>query len=295
MYSIETKNLSKVYSGKVVVDSLNLSVRKGTIFGFLGKNGAGKSTFINMITGIIKPTSGEFKINHTLNKIGVLPDYSTFYDNFNATQHLKFFSEVMGINFKKEEAEKLLIKVGLGDDLKKRVKNYSFGMKKKLGIAQALLNNPEVIFLDEPTSGVDPNSILNIHNIIKEIAKNGTTVFLTSHNLDEIEKLCDEIAIMENGKIKISGLLSSIKKNFNKEVEVKIKITEIDNFLQEKIRNLLKGIAKSISISTSEVTLKLDSEEEIPIVNEILVKNNVHLYSINTYKPSLEEIFMNLN
>ncbi|MGD6976538.1 ATP-binding cassette domain-containing protein [Bacillus altitudinis] len=302
MYALKTTNLTKRYGNKIVVDKMNLSIDKGTIFGFLGKNGAGKSTFINMITGIIEPTEGLYEVlgykknqqKSIWGKIGVLPDYSTFYENMTALDHLKYFSQILKLDLKQEDLIELLDKVELKDAAKLKTKNFSFGMKKKLGIAQALLNKPDLIFLDEPTSGVDANSVLNIHSIIKEIATNGTTVFLTSHNLDEVEKLCDEVAIMNKGVIQIKGSMKELRTAYKKNMTVYIKHSVASIAQIESLTVDLKSISLKSEISELSSQITIEDESSIPLINKLFISKNIDVFRIEVDEPSLEEIFLNI-
>ncbi|APP14825.1 ABC transporter ATP-binding protein [Bacillus altitudinis MN12] len=302
MYALKTTNLTKRYGNKIVVDKMNLSIDKGTIFGFLGKNGAGKSTFINMITGIIEPTEGLYEVlgykknqqKSIWGKIGVLPDYSTFYENMTALDHLKYFSQILKLDLKQEDLIELLDKVELKDAAKLKTKNFSFGMKKKLGIAQALLNKPDLIFLDEPTSGVDANSVLNIHSIIKEIATNGTTVFLTSHNLDEVEKLCDEVAIMNKGVIQIKGSMKELRTAYKKNMTVYIKHSVASIAQIESLKVDLKSLSIKNEISELSSQITIEDESSIPLINKLFISKNIDVFRIEVDEPSLEEIFLNI-
>ncbi|MDH8711884.1 ABC transporter ATP-binding protein [Bacillus altitudinis] len=302
MYALKTTNLTKRYGNKIVVDKMNLSIDKGTIFGFLGKNGAGKSTFINMITGIIEPTEGLYEVlgykknqqKSIWGKIGVLPDYSTFYENMTALDHLKYFSQILKLDLKQEDLIELLDKVELKDAAKLKTKNFSFGMKKKLGIAQALLNKPDLIFLDEPTSGVDANSVLNIHSIIKEIATNGTTVFLTSHNLDEVEKLCDEVAIMNKGVIQIKGSMKELRTAYKKNMTVYIKHSVASIAQIESLTVDLKSLSIKNEISELSSQITIEDESSIPLINKLFISKNIDVFRIEVDEPSLEEIFLNI-
>ncbi|WP_338527826.1 ABC transporter ATP-binding protein [Bacillus sp. MAG717A] len=302
MYALKTTNLTKRYGNKIVVDKMNLTIDKGTIFGFLGKNGAGKSTFINMVTGIIEPTEGFFEVlgykkdqqKAIWGKIGVLPDYSTFYENMTALDHLKYFSKILKLDLKEKDLIDLLDKVELKDAAKLKAKNFSFGMKKKLGIAQALLNKPDLIFLDEPTSGVDANSVLNIHSIIKEIAKKGTTVFLTSHNLDEVEKLCDEVAIMNKGVIQIKGSMDELRKAYKKNLTVYMKHSAASKTQIESLTLDLKDFAKKSEINELSSQIIIEDESSIPIINKLFISKSVDVFRIEVDEPSLEEIFLNI-
>jgi len=302
VYALKTTNLTKRYGNKIVVDKMNLSIDKGTIFGFLGKNGAGKSTFINMITGIIEPTEGLYEVlgykknqqKSIWGKIGVLPDYSTFYENMTALDHLKYFSQILKLDLKQEDLIELLDKVELKDAAKLKTKNFSFGMKKKLGIAQALLNKPDLIFLDEPTSGVDANSVLNIHSIIKEIATNGTTVFLTSHNLDEVEKLCDEVAIMNKGVIQIKGSMKELRTAYKKNMTVYIKHSVASIAQIESLKVDLKSLSIKNEISELSSQITIEDESSIPLINKLFISKNIDVFRIEVDEPSLEEIFLNI-
>ncbi|RKQ30248.1 ABC transporter ATP-binding protein [Oceanobacillus halophilus] len=302
MQAITTHNLTKKYGKKTVVNHINLSVKKGIIFGFLGRNGAGKSTFINMMTGLAKPTSGSFEIlghqesarKDIQRKMGVLPDYSSFYENDTALDHLTYFSKILQLSLSKEELRQTLIKVGLEDAANVKIKNFSFGMKKKLGIAQAIMNQPEILFLDEPTSGVDANSVLTIHALIKEIASTGTTIFLTSHNLDEVEKLCDEVAIMNKGVIQTKGNMDQLRAQYQQNIAIYIKHSILSENQQIDLKKELSFLAESSNITSTYSELFVKDEKVIPEINRILVNNLIDVYRIEVDQPSLEEIFLHL-
>ncbi|MCM3741634.1 ABC transporter ATP-binding protein [Oceanobacillus luteolus] len=302
MKALSTKDLTKKYGNKTVVNHLNLEIEKGSIFGFLGKNGAGKSTFINMITGLTLPTSGSFEIlgeqgdslHRVRHRIGVLPDYSTFYENFTALEHLKYYSRILRLSLTTNELKEILKQVELEDAINVKTKNYSFGMKKKLGLAQAIINKPELLFLDEPTSGVDANSILNIHTLIKDISAQGTTVFLTSHNLDEVEKLCDDIAIMNKGTIQTKGSMHQLRREYQDNISVYIKHDSISESKQIKLRTELSSLVKNMKVASDHLELFVEDESVIPKINNYLVSEQINIYRLEVEEPSLEEIFLNL-
>lgn len=293
MNAIETKGLEKTYGNKTVVNKVDLNVNEGVIFGFLGKNGAGKSTFINMITGLCTPTNGTYKLSATQNKIGVLPDYSSLYDDLTALDHLLYFNKLLNGNKSKRELIQLLKRVGLTDSINLKAKKFSFGMKKKLAFAQTLINDPEIVFLDEPTSGVDANSILTIHNIILDLSKKGTTVFFTSHNLDEVEKLSDTIAIMDKGNIIIQGDIDYLKESYKSDFKVKFNIINTDNLKVEYLEKELEPFIADIQWESDGLQATLSDKEDISKINEILVSNKFKVYEIMIDEPSLEEIFIN--
>ncbi|MGZ9796771.1 ABC transporter ATP-binding protein, partial [Staphylococcus pseudintermedius] len=276
MEAITSSKLTKKYGSKKVVDEVSLSITKGTIFGFLGKNGAGKSTFINMITGLCKPTSGEYKLNceNIYKKVGVLPDYSSMYGDLTGKEHIKYFSNILNVKMSNNEIDDLFDSVGLKEGKNLKIKKYSFGMKKKLGIAQSLINKPEILFLDEPTSGVDANSILTIHKLIREVSKNGTTIFITSHNLDEIEKLCDEVAIMSGGQILTQGSLEQLRKIYEENLHLTIEHSDISlntkNNIERELYDAVSDI-KNLVIGEKKSTIEMNFKKHIPIVVKILV------------------------
>lgn len=296
MNSIETFNLSKKFSNKLILNDLNIQVKEQEIFGFLGKNGAGKSTFINILTGNVRKTSGSFNLLNYSDKniekakkeIGVMPDVSNLYSDMTSIQFLKYMANIKNIPFNKKDSYQLLELVGLQVSKTMKIKNFSFGMKKKISLAQALIGEPKLLFLDEPTSGVDPESILNIQNLILQLNKEGSTIFLTSHNLNEIEKICTSIAILKDGNIRISGSLDEIKNSYDKNLAVTIKanipieICRLDKFISSRLINNTQNM----------FIFKVNNEEEIGIIIEHIVKNNGKIFSVIQNKTSLEQIFM---
>lgn len=302
MYALETNMLTKIYNSQTVVNNVSLKVKKGSVFGFLGKNGAGKSTFINMVTGIITPSSGDLSIlgndsiNYIKNRIGVLPDYSTFYEDLNGIEHLRFFSKLLNANNSKTDLMKLLELVELQDAAYVKVKKYSFGMKKKLGIAQTLVNNPDLVFLDEPTSGVDANAVLSIHSLIRNLADKGKTIFLTSHNLDEVEKLCDEIVIMNKGVIEVQGSLQQLRKQFQTNIKVIIKHSDISIKEQANLSLVLNSLSDDVEqTSKTTTTIIVKNESIIPKLNKAFLNYKIDIYRIEVEELSLEKIFIDMN
>lgn len=296
MNAIEARGITKVYGAKTVIHHVNLEVKSNEIYGFLGRNGAGKSTFINIITGIVHPTTGTFQLLNEPNlenvkhRIGVLPDYSSFYDSMTAVDHLKYYSSIIGYKMSKERCEQVLKKVGLSEHANKKVGKFSFGMKKKLGIAQAIVHDPELIFLDEPTSGIDVESSLEIHKLIKDLHNEGKTIFMTSHNLHEVEKICTRIAIMKDGRIFSEGTLEELKSKHMSALHVQIKHSSVSD--PSWMESMLHEISKEIKTSERITSLVVDSEEKIPRIVRALTEQNIDIYRIHVHEPSLEEIFL---
>lgn len=212
---IEIKGLSKTYDGiNNVVDNLSLTIPTGSIFGFLGPNGAGKTTTIKMLVGINKPDSGNILINgrspflpSTRETIGFMPEEPHFYDQLTGLEFLEFANHLFANNRQKSrnELEELLIKTGIYEARNTKIQNYSKGMRQRLGFSQALVNNPEYIFLDEPLEGLDPIGRREIKVMMENIRKEGKTIFFNSHILADVELLCDQIGIINKGKLIYSG------------------------------------------------------------------------------------------
>lgn len=205
---IKIKNISKSYGKAKIVDDLNLEIKEGSIFGFLGPNGAGKTTTMKMIVDLARPTGGSITvddkaINHNKERIGYMPEDPYFYDHLSATEFLQFMKDL----FKNpsENTEQLLKLVGLEKAAKKKIQNFSKGMKQRLGLAQALVNDPEYIFLDEPLDGLDPIGRREFKEIFLNLKKKGKTIFFNSHVLSDVEEICDQIGIIDHGKLIYSG------------------------------------------------------------------------------------------
>ncbi len=302
MEALQTNQLTKTYGKKTVVDSVDLHIPQGSIFGFLGKNGAGKSTLINMVTGLIKPSSGSFEVlgqsgdrlESLQKEIGVLPDYSTFYEDLTAFSHLNYFQKLLKQSLSRQDILRVLTRVGLEDAVHVKVKKFSFGMKKKLGIAQSIIHQPKLLFLDEPTSGVDANAVLNIHSLIKEIAAQGTTIFLTSHNLNEVEKLCDEISIMNKGSIQTQGTMKQLREQYQQAVIVHIHHRSLSEKEQTQLKNSLTELAADTQIAENISEITVQANELIPQVNKKFVQQDIGVFRLEVEEPSLEEIFLNL-
>ncbi|MEJ2733188.1 MAG: ABC transporter ATP-binding protein [Anaerolineae bacterium] len=208
MNAIQVRNLTRDYTGLRAVDSISFSVEAGEIFGFLGPNGAGKTTTIKMLTGQLRPTSGSARVagcdvveerQQLKPKIGVVFEYQNIYERLSARDNLTFAARLYGV--KRERVDQILAQVGLADRARDKVKNYSNGMKQRLLVARALLHEPEILFLDEPTRGLDPNVARDIRAFVANLARQGVTVFLTTHYMEEADQLSDRVAILDQGRI----------------------------------------------------------------------------------------------
>lgn len=300
MKALVVNQLSKEYKTKKAVHDISFSLETGEVFALLGRNGAGKSTTINMLTGILTPTSGTIEILNTpyrhMNKIkqriGVLPDNSNYYNEMTAIQHMKFFAQVKGVSARKDSLVDLLESVGLGEDLGRKVGQFSLGMRKKLGIAQALIGSPELIFLDEPTSTLDVESALQIRQLISTLASQGITIFMTSHNLEEIERICDRVAILNHGKIEKMGTLEQLREAHTRSINITIKYQASDQSQESLWLDRLQQMAGAVQCKTPYVEIELDEEEVIPEIVQAAVECKIRIYSIERERVSLENIFL---
>ena len=222
---IEVRNVHKRLGGRDIVDGLSLTIQKGSIFGFLGPNGAGKTTTIKMLVGLNRPTSGEILIDGafptqpgTREKIGFMPEAPYFYDQLTGLEFLTFCADLFhGSQRTRNECMDILKLVGLYEAAGKKIVNYSKGMKQRLGFAQAIVNDPEYVFLDEPLDGLDPIGRRELKKIIRELKGRGTTVFFNSHILFDTEELCDEIGILHHGSLLYSGPVHEFTKGVSLE------------------------------------------------------------------------------
>ncbi|MCD1294990.1 ABC transporter ATP-binding protein [Methanocella sp. CWC-04] len=293
---IRTEELTKVYDGVKAVDSLNLTVEKGEVFGFLGPNGAGKTTAIGMMVGLLEPTGGKCFVNGidvTKNPLevkkitGYLPDGVGFYPNLTAVQNLKYFSRFYGM--KDSEAETrikgLLEYVGLGN-VDKPVGSYSRGMKQRLGLAQALLNDPDVLFLDEPTNGLDPQGVIQFRKIIKEQAEKGKTVFFSSHILDEVQHVCSTIGIISKGVLVARGTTDEVRKKMSKDETVTIIVKvkgDMPRMSDPRIINAVYNNGSAVIQASDDIR---------DAISEELFSKNMRVRELRLEEKSLEEIFL---
>lgn len=296
MNAIEICGLTKKFNSTSVIKDINLCITDGDFFGLLGKNGAGKSTLINILTGTFKKTAGSFKIldiwdskiDSIKKSIGVMPDVSTLYNDMTGYGFLNYMSNLKNIKLSKTDLKNLFEKVCLEAPSHMKIKDYSFGMKKKISIAQAVIGEPKLIFLDEPTSGVDPESILHLQKLFKSLNRNGSTIFITSHNLNEIEKLCTHIAILKNGKLQINGNIEDIINSFTKNYKVIVNCYIPENFnMSESFKNF-----HLLSAEKNNLVFEVDNIKSVSEIVNCLVNYNIKIYSVNPEKATLEDVFL---
>jgi ABC-2 type transport system ATP-binding protein len=302
VYAIETKSLSKIYStafGKKKVNALSevsLKISHGTIFGLLGPNGAGKTTFVKLLLGITYPTLGSGILlnepisNYTVKKkIGYLPENHRYPGYLKGIEVLRFFGKLSGMSGKDLEIkiDELLELVKLSEWGKSKVKTYSKGMMQRLGLAQSLLNDPDLVFLDEPTDGVDPIGRKEIRDILLELKSRSKTILLNSHLLSEVEMITDRVGILNKGKLLREG---SVKELTERKAEYKISLSESEidtNKFSDNNISIMKNSDGSLSV-------KLDDVESLNMLIDNLRKNGFLIREIEHNKSTLEEMFISL-
>lgn len=295
---IEVKGLTKRYKNLTAVNNLDLNVYKGDVFGFLGPNGAGKSTTIRMLLTLIKPTAGEIKIfgkplnsnrSEILRKIGAIVEKPDFYLYLSAYKNLELLGKLYKADTSEKHIMELLETVGLANRRDSKVKTFSHGMKQRLGLAQALLHDPELIILDEPTTGLDPQGMKEIRELIIMLSKEkGKTVFLSSHILREVELITNRMIIINKGTTQIEGKVSDL---LNAEsLMVTFEVTNPEH--ASRVVTGLEWGNKLSSVKDNSLVFEI-SHEEIPVLNRFFVENNVNVSAISP-RQSLEEYFLKI-
>ena len=304
---IEIANLSKDYEKGFLkkikiraLDDLSLKIERGQIFGFLGGNGAGKTTTIKILMNLIFPTSGTAKILGSdisdfrmHSRIGYCPENPYFYDYLKATELMNYFGKLFGLDSEKAQkrGEELLIKVGLDKKhWNKQLRKFSKGMLQRVGLAQALINDPEIVFLDEPMSGLDPIGRREIRELIAGLPARGTTVFLTTHILSDIEALCENVAILQSGNLIAEGNLNDLlsKSGETQTFEIMVKGVSAGDLRS----SIVKINGANIHSKANGATIQVLEENDIETVLQIIRKSSGNLVSIQPVKQSLEELFI---
>jgi ABC-2 type transport system ATP-binding protein len=293
---LQTEALTKSYSRRTVVDSLSLSVERGDIFGFLGQNGAGKSTVIRMALGLVRPTRGRVLLfghdmaKHSLRalgRVGAIVEAPAFYENFSGYRNLRMFAAMSG-GAERKRIEETLDLVGLLSRAADPVRTYSHGMRQRLGIAQALLPHPEFIILDEPTDGLDPQGIQEIRLLLPRLRDElGLTIMLSSHLLFEVERICNRVAIIDEGRLLCQGAIEDLVGN-----ERVIKITAEP--LEEACLLLNREPLLTVSRNGSDSLYVRIKNDDIARVNALLVANDIRVLELAPQRATLEEVFLTL-
>ncbi|MGZ7068644.1 MAG: ABC transporter ATP-binding protein [Methanobacterium sp.] len=298
---IDTENLTKKFGNLTAVEDLTLHVKEGEVFGFLGPNGAGKTTTMRMLSSLISKTSGEAMIagydvsdeadSLKIRKIiGLLPENVGLYNELTAYKNLDFYGKLYecSLNQRKESIEYFLKMLGIWDKRDEMVRTFSKGTKQKLAITRALIHNPEILFLDEPTANLDPESAKTVRDFILELKKEKKTIFLNTHNLDEAQRICDKIGIF-NTKLRAIGTPEELEGSVwgNKTV---IQLEQVNNSILERLNKLsLKNIVVHNNVLTIDVN---DPEKENPVIVDAIVNAGGHVQYVTRLSPTLEDAYL---
>lgn len=301
-YAIEIKDLQKTYikknnsTPKIALKSIDLKIKKGSFFGLLGPNGAGKSTIINILGGLVKKTSGQVKISGididddeqaTKFKIGIVPQELIIDPFFNVYETLEIYAGYFGIKKSDRRTDEIISALGLQDKSKATPRSLSGGMRRRLLVAKALVHSPEILVLDEPTAGVDVDLRNQLWDYVKKLNKNGTTVLLTTHYLEEAEKLCDEIAVIDKGQLIAKDSTENLMKILpNKQII----ITSENPINDQLFSNISQVIVKNINDYKISLTFDPNNFKVEKILEEIY-KSKINISDFTTQQPDLEEIF----
>ncbi len=302
--AIETRDLTKYYGDFLAVDHISFEVEQGELFGFLGPNGAGKTTTIRMLTGVSTPTQGEASIMglnivkesvKAKSLMGIVPDISNVYSELSAWENLTFTGKLYGVSRAKreEKAEDLLKRFGLYERRADKVEEFSRGMKRRVCIAMALVNDSRLLFLDEPTAGLDVKSVRVIRKFVQDLNEEGLTVFLTTHNIEEASRMCDRIAIINRGKIAAIDTPEKLKSAMKTSQAVEITFKEV----KARIQKRLEALPSVREVQKRGDKLRLLTEEPSKTLKEVwhfIEENDLDPITLNTLGPSLEDVFLRL-
>ncbi|MFC1734054.1 ABC transporter ATP-binding protein, partial [candidate division KSB1 bacterium] len=302
--AIKTEELTKRYKEITAVDQLNLEVRKGEVLGLLGPNGAGKTTTINMMVGLLKPSSGkvillnreQFSINEIRNQVGVCPQEIIIWKRLTCLEQLEFMGEMYGLSRKvsRRRSEELIEIMGLSDKKYKLARTLSGGMMRRLNLILALVHDPEILVLDEPEAGLDPQSRVLVRDYIKSLAKN-KTVILTTHNMDEAERLSDRVAIIDHGKLLQNDTPDSLKRSIGEGDILEIELNLHDDQSISAAYEMIKKIIPQITQTQNSLILKSRNiVEKIQGITASLEQKNYKIDQIHLRENTLEDVFIHL-
>lgn len=305
MQFIEIENVTKRYDDKLAVDNISLGIEKGEVFGLLGPNGAGKSTLISMICGLVNMDRGEIKVGQNSIKtdpvaakrlLGLVPQEVALYDNISARDNLIFWGSMYGLKDRllKERVDEALKTTGLTERSKEKISKFSGGMKRRLNIAAAIMHRPEVMIMDEPTVGIDPQSRNHILEFTKNLNKEyGTTIIYTSHYIEEVENLCSKVAILDEGKVIAYGTKEQITRMVTDEERLEL---TVDDFKDEAILRLKKisGIRGAIYDSPKISLVVRNSQMNLQAIIEALIPMGIKIRDISINAPNLETVFLSI-
>jgi ABC-2 type transport system ATP-binding protein len=302
--AIETINLTKRYGSLTAVNKLNLKIEKSTIHGFLGPNGAGKTTTIKVLVGLLRPDGGTIRVlgqevrgdrPDVRLRMGYMPELPKFPKHLKGWELLDIYGKMYGMNGqdRKEQIPKLLEMVGLKGREKDLIGKYSKGMQQRIGIAQALLNDPELVVLDEPSLGLDPVGMVEVRELVKGIAKEGMTVFISSHLLFEVEQICSHVTIIHRGVSLVSDTLQNVSNKLSGPTTLQVEVAEFSGAIVEAVKKL--PFVSSVSQDGNTLTIESETRDDIrPQISQEITRAGGVIVSMSLKGQSLEEVFMQL-
>lgn len=304
MATVEVTNLKKKYGSFQAVNGISFSIEQGEVFGLLGPNGAGKTSTINMMIGLSRPSSGQViidgidavkDIKKVQRIIGVVPDENNLYDEMDGFDNLCFCASLYGMGKKEREkrARELLEQFNLTKAAKRPFKTYSKGMKRKLTIAAGIIHNPKILFLDEPTTGIDVESARQIRELILNLKKQGKTIFITTHYIEEAERVCDRIAFIVNGKIVKIGTVKELMKNVESEHKIKLQLDSGIKGIKEELEHNFTNCRVELLDENSCLIICKEPVALFPIL-KLLDNKGISVYEAEKIKPSMEDIFIKI-
>ncbi len=296
---LSVQNITKTYGERTAVDNVSFEIKEGEIYGLIGQNGAGKTTIIKIITGLSKATSGKVLVcgydvsknfEKAIKNVGGIIENPELYTYMSGLDNLKYYASLYS-NIDDNQIEKIVALVGMETRIRDKVKTYSLGMKQRVGIAQALLHNPKLLILDEPTNGLDPNGIKEMRMFLKKLAHNNKiSILISSHILSEMELMCDRIGIIDNGKILENKTMEELQQGQNSKIQISFKV-DYPNYAGKIIYDNFKDT--TIFVVGNRVVIE-GTNEDIPVINSLLTNNKISIYGISTVIKSLEEIFLDI-
>ncbi len=296
---LKVLNITKNFGTRTAVNNVSFEIKQGEIYGLIGQNGAGKTTIIRMITGLCKPTSGsvyicgynvETDFEKAIKNVGAIIENPELYSYMSGMDNLKYFASLYG-NISQQKLENIVKVVGMENRINDKVKNYSLGMKQRVGIAQALVNSPKLLILDEPTNGLDPNGIKEMRMFLKRLAKeNNIAILISSHILAEMQLICDRVGIIDNGLIVENKTMKELQQKVNSKMQIAIKVN-YPNYAGKVLYEYFKN--SSIFCVGNSVIIEAQ-EKDIPLITTLLIKKGLSIYGVNTINKSLEEIFLDI-
>ena len=292
---IQTDGLTKRYGDILAVDELSMKVPRGHIFGLLGPNGSGKTTTMGMLLGLVKPTAGRFNLfdadtqhHEALSRVGAIVETPSFYPYLSGRNNLAYFQGIAGRGDRRE-LDDLLEKVGLADRGDSRFRTYSLGMKQRLGLAYALLGDPELLFLDEPTNGMDPAGMAEVRDLIRSLGTGGRTVLLSSHLLHEVEQVCDSVGILSKGKLIVQGKVEDLVHSRGGE---RVRLRTTDNAKAVEVLSALDWV-DDVSADGESVVVTAPGERS-PELSMALGRSEVYVTEMAAEEMSLEQYFLDV-